>query len=95
METCEFCKYCEKAFFDHFVCGLKVYSIQRKMLAEATLTLQEACAVELAEKETTVVHGYAVVNKVEVFLNVFDVRKAITPRKLAFIGKCIVMDATS
>ena len=67
-ETCEFGEYREEAIRDRFVCGLKVRSIQRKLLAEATLSLQtaieKACAAELTEKETAVVHGDHVVNKV-------------------------------
>ena len=41
-ETCEFGGYREEAIRDRFVCGLRVRSIQRKLLAEATLTLQTA-----------------------------------------------------
>ena len=68
-ETCEFGGYREEAIRDRFVCGLRVRSIQRKLLAEATLTLQtaveKACAAELTEKETSVLHGDALVKKVE------------------------------
>ena len=53
VETCEFGGYREEAIRDRFVCGLRVRSIQRKLLAEATLTLQtaveKACAAELTE----------------------------------------------
>ena len=41
-ETCEFGAYREEAIRDRFVCGLRSQSIQRKLLAEATLTLQTA-----------------------------------------------------
>ena len=68
-ETCEFGVYREEAIRDRFVCGLRDRPIQRKLLAEATLTLQtaveKACAAELTEKETSVVHGDSRVNKVE------------------------------
>ena len=64
-ETCEFGGYREEAIRDRFVCGLRVRSIQRKLLAEATLTLQtaveKACAAELTERETSVLHGDALV----------------------------------
>ena len=68
-ETCEFRGYLEEAIRDRFVCGLRVRSIQRKLLAEATLSLQtaveKACAAELTEKETSVLHGDARVKKGE------------------------------
>ena len=38
-ETCEFGGYREEAIRDRFVCGIRVRSIQRMLLAEATLTL--------------------------------------------------------
>ena len=41
-ETCEFGAYREKAIRDRIVCGLRSRSIQHKLLAEATLTLQTA-----------------------------------------------------
>ena len=41
-ETCEFGQYREEAIRDRFVCGLCSQSIQRKLLAEATLSLQTA-----------------------------------------------------
>ena len=68
-ETCEFGVYRKEAIRDRFVCGLRDRPIQRKLLAEAMLTLQtaveKACAAELTEKETSVVHGDSRVNKVE------------------------------
>ncbi|PFX15928.1 Uncharacterized protein K02A2.6 [Stylophora pistillata] len=69
-ETCEFGLYREEAIRDRFVCGLRSQSIQRKLLAEATLTLQtaleKACASELTEKEASGFHGSAYdVKKVE------------------------------
>ena len=54
------------------MCGLKERTIQRKLLAVADLTLQsvveKACATELTEKETIVLHGGDVegANKVRV-----------------------------
>ena len=60
-ETCEFGPYREEAIRDRFVCGLRSQSIQRKLLAEATLSLQtaveKACASELTEKEASGFHG--------------------------------------
>ena len=60
-ETCEFGAYHEEAIRDRFVCGLRSKSIQRKLLAEATLTLQTAvkksCASGLTEKDASGFHG--------------------------------------
>ena len=60
-ETCEFGPYREEAIRDRFVCGLRSQSIQRKLLAEAMLSLQtaveKACASELTEKEASGFHG--------------------------------------
>ena len=60
-ETCEFGAYREEAIRDRFVCGLRSQAIQRKLLAEATLTLQtaveKAVASELTEKEASGFHG--------------------------------------
>ena len=59
----EFGPYREEAIRDRFVCvSLSHFqSIQRKLLAEATLTLQtaveKACASELPEKEASGLHG--------------------------------------
>ena len=66
--TCEFGTYREEAIRDRFVCGLRDRTIQRKLLAESSLVLQsaveKACAAELTEKKTSVVHGDSVVKKV-------------------------------
>ena len=63
-ETCEFGGYREEAIRDRFVCGLKTRTIQRKLLGEAELTLklavEKACAAELTEKETSILHGDSV-----------------------------------
>ena len=60
-ETCEFGAYREEAIRDRFVCGLRSQAIQRKLLAEATLTLQtaveKAVASELTEKKASGFHG--------------------------------------
>ena len=49
------------AIRDRFVCGLHSQAIQRKLLAEATLTLQtaveKALASELTDKEASGFHG--------------------------------------
>jgi hypothetical protein len=61
-ETCEFGLYCEEAIRDQFVCGLLAQSIEHKLLAVVSLTLQTAvkktCATELMEKETSGFHGH-------------------------------------
>ncbi|XP_041473613.1 uncharacterized protein K02A2.6-like [Lytechinus variegatus] len=53
---CDFGEYLEQALRDRFVCGLKQESIQRKLLAEARLTLQKAVetavAMEMAAQDT-------------------------------------------
>ena len=60
-ETCEFGAYRGEAIRDRFVCGLHSQAIQRKLLAEATLTLQtaveKALASELTDKEASGFHG--------------------------------------
>ena len=73
-ETCEFSGYREEAIRDRFVCGLRTRSIQRKLLGEVELTVQtaveKACAVELTERETSVLHGDAI-NRTEIKLECF------------------------
>ena len=73
-ETCEFGGYREEAICDRFVCGLRSRSIQRKLLGEVELTLQtaveKACAAELTERETSVLHGDAI-NRTEIKLECF------------------------
>lgn len=100
-ETCEFVFYCEEAIRDRFVCGLRAQSIQCKLLAEASLTLQTAvekvCAAELMEKEASGFHGDPHnVKKVEATsLNVSDAVKQIICQEIVFIRKHNVMDARS
>ena len=96
-ETCEFGPYREEAIGDRFVCGLRSQSIQRKLLVEATLTLQtaveKACASKLTEKEASGFHGSS--HDVEwraLFPNASGVVKAINLRKNAFIVKHSAMD---
>ena len=69
-------------------------------MAEATLTLQtaveKACAAELTEKETSVLHGDTLVKKVEgTFPNVSDVENTTIHRKAVIIGTHDVTDARS
>lgn len=60
-ETCDFGAYHEEVIHDRFVCGLRSQAIQRKLLAEAMLTLQtameKAVASELMEKEASGFHS--------------------------------------
>ena len=61
MDTCKFGPYHEAAIQDQFLCGLLSQSIQRKLQAEVTLTLQtaveKACATEETGKEASGFHG--------------------------------------
>ena len=101
-ETCEFGAYHEEAIRDRFVCGLRSKSIQRKLLAEATLTLQTAvkksCASGLTEKDASGFHGSSHdVKKVEgTFPECFRCGKTNhSPEKNIFIVKHSAMDARS
>ncbi len=73
-ETCEIGGYREESIRDRFVCGLRSRSIQRKLLDEVELTLQtaveKACAAELTERKTSVLHGDAI-NRTEKKLECF------------------------
>ena len=100
-ETCKFGAYREEAFRDWFVCSLRSQSIQRKLLAEATLTLQtaveKACASELREKEASGFHVPPMMLRKwrELFPNGSDVVKPIILQKNVFIVKHSAMDARS
>ena len=54
--TCEFKTFLEEALVDKFVCGLRKDNIQRRLLAEADLTLAKALQLaqemEAAEKDS-------------------------------------------
>ena len=62
-KDCEFGEYLQTALRDQLVCGLNSEALQRKVLAEADLTLERALqisqAFEAARQETTVLRGCA------------------------------------
>ena len=100
-EICEFVEYRKESIRDRFGCGLKVRSIHlRKLLSGAPLTPQFSIEKVVRLNKRKRKPFWYMVNLletkwVEVLITFFDVGNPVTPRKIAFIGKPIIMDATS
>ena len=100
-ETCEFRPYREEAIGDGLFCGLRSHlqSIQGKLLAEATLTLQttveKAFASEVTEKEASGFHCSSCdIKKVEeTFPECFNCCKTDHSQGKCFHRKAQCMDA--
>ena len=93
--TCEFGNFLDEALCDKFVCGLIDEAIQRRLLAEADLTLTKALtlaqAMETAKKDLKEIHPTGVESETTYHLSLHKQSRAVCHRCLGtghFPGKC-------
>ena len=98
--TCEFGNFLDEALCDKFVCGLIDEVIQRRLLAEADLTLTKALtlaqAMETAKKDLKEIHPTGVESETKYHLSLHKQSQAVCHRCLGtghFPGTCCLKSA--